>query len=81
MYGLGPEKSLRLVYETFFLAIALLFTSSSILRAGEYDARRGKVDHLYKTIKISITSTSRSVQESEAVLNGFSINYAIGTPN
>ena len=29
MYGLGPEKSLRLVYETFYLAIALLFTSSS----------------------------------------------------
>jgi hypothetical protein len=33
MYGLGPEKSLRLVYETFFLAIALLFTSSSTLIA------------------------------------------------
>jgi hypothetical protein len=31
MYGLGPEKSLRLVYETFYLAIVLLFTRSSIL--------------------------------------------------
>jgi hypothetical protein len=35
MYGLGPEKSLRLVYETFFLAIALLFTSSSIIKRFE----------------------------------------------
>jgi hypothetical protein len=33
MYGLGPEKALRLVYETFNLAIALLFTSSSFLDA------------------------------------------------
>jgi hypothetical protein len=33
MYGLGPEKSLRLVYETFCLAIALLFTSSSTFNA------------------------------------------------
>ena len=31
MYGLGPEKSLRLVYEIFYLAIALLFKSSSRL--------------------------------------------------